>query len=216
MAILESDMAEERPVRASFYLRSGIDLARQRGIVLLMALIFLLLLTLLASGTVGEALLQQRMASAQRSARQATLAAESALRGAQWRLWRGAATAPLHCGSAPIADCQVFDPARPNALARAFRRQSGWVTEGATEYRGSAGHRDFTTLTDSGLDAPTRRSAVLARNPVYLIEDLGPVEPANAGSAHTPPHAYRITARATGGNPGIVRAMESTFVAGGD
>lgn len=203
-------------MRASFHLSSNAGQAGQRGIVLVMALIFLLLLTLLASGAVGQAMLQQRMATAQRSARQATLAAESALRGAQWRLWRGAATAPLHCGSAPIADCYVFDPAQPNALVRAFRRQSGWVAEGATEYRGSAGYRDFTTLTDSGLDAPTRSSAVLARNPVYLIEDLGPVGPAHAGSASMHPHAYRITARATGGNPNIVRAVESTFVAGGD
>jgi type IV pilus assembly protein PilX len=209
-------MAEERPVRGSFYLSLSAGPARRRGIVLVIALIFLLLLTLLASGAVGQAMLQQRMAGAQRSARQATLAAESTLRGAQWRLWQGAATAPLHCGSAPIADCQVFDPAQPNALVRAFRRQRGWVTEGATEYRGNDGHRDFTTLTGSGLDAPTRRSAVLARNPVYVIEDLGPVEASPASSVGTRPHAYRITARATGGNPNIVRVAETSFVAGGD
>lgn len=203
-------------MRASLYPRSSVDAERQHGIVLVMALIFLLLLTLLASGAFGRAMLQQRMAGAQRSARQATLAAESALRGAQWRLWRGAAGGPLDCGAAPIADCYVFDPAQPNAMARAFRRQGGWVTEGATEYRGTDGNRDFTTLTGSGLDARTRRTAVLAKNPVYVIEDLGPVEPSPAGSAARRPHAYRITARATGGHANIVRVAESTFIAGGD
>ena len=188
--------------------------ARQRGIVLVMALSFLLLLTLLATGAVGQALLQQRMAGAQHHARQAAMAAESALRGAHWRLRQGAADGPLHCGLAPIADCYITDPAQPNALVRAFRHQPGWVSEGATEYRGNDGRHDFTAPTGSGWDAAARSSAVLARNPVYLIEDLGAVLPASASS--TQAHAYRITARATGGSPNVVSVVDSTVVVGGD
>ena len=189
-------------------------MAPQRGIVLLLALIFLLLLTLLASGAVGQALLQERMAGAQRNAQQAAFAAEAALRGAERRLWSGAAAGALHCGEAPVADCHIDDPAHPNASIEAFRHASGWITEGATEYRGSNGSRDFTMLPGSGLDAEARRTAVLARNPVYLIEDLGP---ANAGTtAATGRRIYRITARATGGRPNVVQVRESVFAAGGE
>lgn len=189
-------------------------MAQQRGIVLLLALLFLLLLALLASGAVGQALLQQRMAGAQRNAQQAAFAAEAALRGARWRLWQGAAQAPLHCGVAPIADCRSDDPAHPDPTAEAFRHATGWMTDGATEYRGSDGSRDFTRLPGSGLDAEARQTAMLARNPVYLIEELGPASASTAAGITR--RIYRITARATGGRPNVVRVMEDLFAAGAE
>ena len=189
-------------------------IARQRGIVLPLALVFLLLLTLLASGALEQALLQQRMAGAQRHAQQAAFAAEAALRGAQWRLWKGAAEGALHCGVAPIADCRSDDPAHPDPTAEAFRHATGWMTDGATEYRGSDGSRDFTRLYGSGLDAEARKTAVLASNPVYLIEELGPAKAGTAGGIAR--RIYRITARATGGRPHVVRVIEDMFAAGDD
>lgn len=183
---------------------------RQRGIVLVLALVFLLLSTLLATGAVGQALLQQRMAGSQRNAQLAGMAAESALHGAQWRLWRDAASGALRCGSAPIMDCQMGD----SAAARAFRRGSGWVTEGATAYRGSDGRYDFTILATVGLDEDARRSAVLARQPVHLIEDLGPASASTSADAVS--HVYRVSARATGGDANVTRTVEGMFVVGGD
>lgn len=204
--------------------------ARQRGVVLVVALIFLLLLTLLAISASGHSLLQERMAGGLRNAQQAELAAETALRGAEWRLWKAASVAPINCGTTLITDCYIYDPANPIANVTAFRSKSGWVTKGATEYKGAAGDQDFTTLDGSDLDKDTRKVAVLAKNPHYIIEDLGPELPPGVGTPHesgvtsstatgptnTGRHVYRITARATGGNENVVRVVESTFAAKGN
>lgn len=187
----------------------------QRGVVLVLALVFLLMSTLLATGAVSQALWQERMAGGQRHALSAAIAAESALRGVEWELWKGGAMGPLRCGSAPLIAC--YDIEHPDVRVRRFRQALGWVVEGAAEYRGGDGRHDFTTLTRSGLDEDARRSAVLAKNPVYLVEDLGPVRPAGASTAAVAErHVYRITARAVGGDANIVRVMESVFAVGGD
>jgi type IV pilus assembly protein PilX len=203
---------------------------RQRGVVLVVALIFLLLLTMLAVSASGHSLLQERMAGGLRNAQQAEFAAETALRGAEWRLWKAASAAPINCGTSLITDCYVYDPAHPIAVVQNFRTKGGWVTEGATEYKGGSGTQDYTTLSGIGLDDDARKVAVLAKNPFYIIEDLGPELPPGAGPAHeagvtssnstgptnTGRHVYRITARATGGNENVVRVVESTFAAKGN
>jgi type IV pilus assembly protein PilX len=71
-------------------------------------------------------------------------------------------------------------------------------------------------------------NGALAANPRYIIEDLGVELPPGisgglhesgatgalaGGSTSTNRHVYRITARATGGNKDMVRALESTFAA---
>lgn len=197
-------------MRRSHDVKRTDDRARQRGIVLVLALIFLLLSALLAAGAVEQALLQQRMAGSQRSAQLAGMAVESALRGAEWKLWRAASAAPM-------GDCAAFDPAHPGSWSGAFQDGQGWTGEGATAYRGSDGRHDFTTQHGFGLDDDARRTAVLAQNPSYLIENLGPARPAAAGSAAgAVPCIYRITARATGGNVHIVRVARSIFVAAVD
>lgn len=190
---------------------------RQRGIVLVLALIFLLLSTLLATGAISQALLQERMAGGQRHAQMAAIAAESALHGAEWRLWKAAAMGELHCGSAPMVDCHVYDPMHPNVWANAFRREPEWVIEGATEYRGSDGRHDFKTLLGIGLNGDARKTAVLAKNPMYLIEQIGPLWPAGAvTTAGADRYVYRITARAIGGDGDDVHVAESVVAVGGD
>lgn len=203
----------------------------QQGVVLMMALVFLLLLTLLATSAASHASLQERMAGGLRDAQLAELAAESALRGAEWRLWKAAQEGPIRCGAGPLADCYVHDPARPNKTVEDFRSKEGWVTKGATEYKGGVGVQDYTTLAGSGLAGDARRTAVLAKNPFYIIEDLGPeLSPgagppddgdlesgaATGGRGETGRHIYRITARATGGNAHVVRVAESLFAASGE
>ena len=66
--------------------RSGRE---QRGVVLVVALIFLLLLTLMALAVSGRSLMQDRMAGAMRSALQAQWSAVTALRGAAWECFPG-------------------------------------------------------------------------------------------------------------------------------
>src|SRR5690242_21859875 len=89
--------------------------ARERGVILLLALIFLILLTLLAIGASSGSLLQQRMVAAIRSAQLASLSADTALRGAEWRIWNTSSVVggTLQCSTAdinPTTGCVKYDP----------------------------------------------------------------------------------------------------------
>jgi len=211
----------------------------QRGAVLIVALIFLLLLTLLALSATGRSLLQERMVGGLRNAQQAQMSAQTALRGAEWKLWMNTTNlvgTPLLCGSGVLAgSCYKYNP-NDTALygdtgtVTQFRHGQGWITAGAATYTGPSGTVDYTqpNSTAFGTAAAT---AQLANNPVYMIEDLGMELPAGvSGGLHesgatgpggggytsTTRHVYRITARATGGSPNTVRVLQSTFAAKGN
>ena len=189
----------------------------QRGAVLVIALIFLLLLTILAVGASNRSLLQQRMAGGLLNAQRAQMSAQTALRGAEWRLWSSAAKVgtTLGCGTALFPSCYIFDPLSPVANAVNFRTRPGWVTAGSEEYLGNEGAIDFTAAANGDL----------AENPRYIVEDLGMVRPPGSGPQHesgsTGPSSggtgqinleiFRITARATGGDPNTISVLESTF-----
>lgn len=194
--------------------------AAQRGAVLVIALIFLLLLTILAVSASNRSLLQERMAGGLLNAQRAEMSAQTALRGAEWRLWRSTSSLMSHirCGTGIFSDCYLFDPLNPLPNVVAFRNQPGWVTAGSIEYRGVGDSVDYTATANGKL----------AENPRYIIEDLGVELPPGVtgglhesgatgalvgGSASTNRHVYRITARATGSNQDTVRALESTFAA---
>lgn len=200
----------------------------ERGMVLIIALIILLLLTILAISSSGRSLLQERMAGGLRNAQQAELSAETALRGAEWMLWKstsGLTSTPLVCGSGVLGgNCYLYDPnSAPYAadgMVTQFRNGTTWTDAGAQTYKGPAGSTDYT---GTGM-----ATAKLAKNPVYIIEDLGVELPpginggpqesgatGGGGTGHesTSRHVYRITARATGGSENTVRVLESTFAA---
>ncbi|WP_426664590.1 pilus assembly PilX family protein [Rhodanobacter aciditrophus] len=206
---------------------------RQRGAVLIVALIFLLLLTILAISATGRSLLQERMAGGLRNAQQAQMSAQTALRGAEWKLWMNTTNlvgTPLLCGSGVLTgSCYKYDPGSApygnTGVVTQFRHGQGWITAGATSYKGPSGSVDYTALGSLGV------TAQLAHNPVYIIEDLGVELPpgidsglhesgatgaTGGGYTSTTRHIYRITARATGGNPNTVRVLESTFAAKGN
>jgi type IV pilus assembly protein PilX len=200
------------------HLRGRASVHAQRGAVMIIALVFLLLLTILAVSASGNSLLQERMAGGLRNAQQAQMSAETALRAAEWKLWSSStsATAHLYCGTVVPGACYVFDAAHPIAAVVKFRTQAGWVDDGATTYPGSGSIPDYTTLANGRL----------AKNPVYLIEDMGPeMPPGVVGGLHESGatgagraisetrHIYRITARGSGGNVNTVRVVESTFSA---
>ena len=188
----------------------------QRGAVLVIALIFLLLLTILAVGASNRSLLQQRMAGGLLNAQRAQMSAQTALRGAEWRLWSSAAKVgtTLGCGTALFPSCYIFDPLNPVTNAVNFRTRPGWITAGSEEYLGNEGSINFTTGDDK-----------LAENPRYIVEDLGLVRPPGSGPQHESGatgasgsgagqinlEIFRITARATGGDPNTISVLESTF-----
>ncbi|MBE1162528.1 PilX N-terminal domain-containing pilus assembly protein [Dyella acidiphila] len=198
----------------------------QRGFALLTALVFLLLITMLALSMSQHALLQQRMAGSLRHAQQARLSAETALRGAEYKIWSTASQAGLrlHCQEASISPddgCVVYRSSSALYAAHGavtqFMRATGRLAGIGKTYTGAQRH-GYTR--DSW-----EPSAALAENPAYLIEDLGSEQPPSAGglreTGNTGPdsgmsgqpdmHIYRITARGTGGHPDVVRVVQSTF-----
>jgi len=196
----------------------------QRGAVMVVALIFLLLLTILAISASGRSLLQERMAGGLRNAQQANMSAQTALRGAEWKLWTSTSNVGSHlnCGSGIFTDCYIFDPLSPVTDVVNFRTKQGWVTAGSTEYMGFGGGTNYTSF------AGTTESGNLAKNPNYVIEDLGVELPpgvsgslhesgatgsSGGGSSSVSRHIYRITARGAGASENTVRVLESTFAA---
>lgn len=194
--------------------------SRQRGVILVVALIFLTLLSMLAMSALQNSSLQERMSGGLRDAQQAQMSADTALRAAEWKLWKSGndTESSLHCGTSVPGDCYSLDPMTPISAVRKFRSQALWTTGGATVYKGVDATRDYTTLAKGRL----------AKNPLYLIEDLGAERPPGvvgglhesgatgtdgAGYKSTSRHLYRITARAAGGNPNTIRLLESTFSA---
>jgi type IV pilus assembly protein PilX len=193
----------------------------ERGVVLVVALIFLLLITVLAISASGTSLLQEKLVGGLRNSQLADWSAESALRGAEWRLWNasGDAGTRMKCGEVVLTDCYPYEVVNPNQKVVDFRTKSGWVTEGATEYKPV----EYTAES-------TDKTFKLAKNPYYLIEDLGPELPPGAGVLHESGqtgttgtgyenidrHIYRITARGVGNNLNAVRVLETTFAAKSD
>ncbi|MDQ7995050.1 MAG: pilus assembly protein [Luteibacter sp.] len=183
---------------------------RQRGAVLVLAMIFLLILTIVAISTSSRSLLQERMAGAMRNAQQAEWSAENALRGVEWNLFSG---------NAAVACYNSSNPSTISAKVTAFRQSSVWMVDGATEYKGAGVTIDYTKKSsDAALS-----TAVMARNPWYVVEflgqDLAPgngtsaaKEAGSSGSATAKFYLYRITARATGSSPNTIRVVETTFV----
>lgn len=199
----------------------------QRGAVLVVALIFLILLTILALSASGRSLLQERMAGGLRNAQQATMSANTALRAAEWEIWSRTSVVGgrMDCpdGSISASDgCTKYDPANalygPNGAVTRFLNSQGWVSGVGHTYTGPSG---------AGYTSSSLATAQLARNPVYLIEDMGlEVAPGVSGPQHESgvtggqgsslsysQNIYRITARATGGNANTVRVLQTTFAA---
>ena len=208
----------------------------ERGAVLLMALIFLLLLTMLAMSAAGRSLLQERMVGGLRNAQLAEMGAEAAVRGAEWKLWSLSARGlRLDCPGYLLSSCYSIDPAAPNTAVIRFRTSAGWPVNtdlsASTEYRGDAASIDYATLGGSTLTGELQKITRLAKSPRYIIERLGPETPPGAGSqveggvtaaygsSSTPSTSlwvWRITARSTGANANTIRLVESTFAAPGN
>lgn len=213
--------------------RSGREFPRrtaQQGAVLLVALVFLILLTLLAIGASSGSLLQQRMVAATRSAQLADMTADAALRGAEWKLWSSSQIVGqgIICDEGdinPATGCVIYDPTSalyaPGGAVAEFRSSNNaWLptTLGQQIYMGAA------DLGYTSRVGALQATANVADDPQYIIEKLGPATASSgpacesgdtgcnrSGSGSLPIFIYRITARATGGSQGTVRVVQSTF-----
>lgn len=166
----------------------------QRGAVLVISLILLLVMTVLGLAAMHVTRMEERMAGNYRDVNIAFQGAESGLRDAEVRI-RQMVARPDTCASAPCAVPAVWER---NALPENLRNQDGeWWTDNALEY-GEDGEHEITQAT---------------ADPRVLIEDAGFV-PDSLTVGHGPPEGrnfYRITAHSFGATDTARAVLESTY-----
>ncbi|HSX60401.1 MAG TPA: PilX N-terminal domain-containing pilus assembly protein [Tahibacter sp.] len=204
---------------------------RQRGAVLFIALMFLILLTLLGLASSGSALLQERMTGGVRNRQLALLGTESAARFGEAMLWNAPSTANLSRGGMAFPTCLGDGVTQPcvwnqagsaihtgaRAPVTTFRTAKTWVTTGSMEY----------TPPLSGLTGSVE-TASIAVQPRLLFEDLGldtggfggagrmggSNEQEQGGTTNPSRHVYRVTSRSQGGSgDSAIRVTEVVYSA---
>lgn len=205
---------------------------RQRGAVLFIALVMLVLITLLAVTAIGSSILQERMVGGLRNQQLGTMGAESGLRGTESWLWNlnftwtegvdedgntfysGQQLPPCIGSSTGTCVHRANPDGTPKDVVQKFRTSRTWQDPpaGSPTYPDDLPHK----LTGLVGDLET---ASLSRQPAVIIEDMGPNVPPGSGNQSgaidpenlTASRFYRITARSEGGNGAIVRVLESVF-----
>lgn len=198
---------------------------QQRGVALVMGLIFLVLISLIATVGMRQSITQERMAGGLRNDSLARSGAETAARAGEREIydWYLSSNGTVLAGD-EAASQGVF---RKDATsAEAFREAD------PNEFYTASADVLPTAIVDYGATADY--TARLAEQPVFLTEDLGRVRPQGAGTAmeggasgtenyegsgggspagNSDLRIYRITARATGGLETVVRTVETTYIA---
>lgn len=195
---------------------------RQRGATLVVGLLFLVLMTLVATVAMRQSITQERMAGGLRNYSLARNGAESAARQAERSLFDYYLTSN---GAVLVGDAiasQGVHMIGGVAAYRADRALDGGV--GPSTQFDSAIH-DFT-------DTSAAATAALAAQPEFAIEDLGRVRPPGAGpqgeggatgkenyegsgggspAGNSDIRMYRVTAKSTGGLDTVTRTVETSY-----
>ncbi|MGN6519291.1 MAG: pilus assembly PilX family protein [Dokdonella sp.] len=200
---------------------------RPSGAVLFVALVFLILVTLLALTATGTSILQEKMTGGMRNRQLGLMGSESALRGGEAFF-----TTANFSGSNPLPQCPVggggvcvYPPrqvdlgggwagAKLDDSVQQFRTASSWVAPPPSAYTYA---RTLTSFSEDDL-----KTAALSAQPIYLIEDLGADVPAGLGQQRgiiDPENQksawlYRLTARSQGGSGAVIRVAESVYSPG--
>lgn len=182
----------------SIWIRGGNISAhsRQRGITLILSLIFLLLLTILGVTAINMSTLQEKMSGNLRDQDVAFQAAESALRDGELavnQIWLTGKPTPISVSSCPSATIGcAWDTGTTDPL------NDVWWNASKKEYGGSGKQLSETTV-----------------DPTYVIEHLATVaDSGHRGDKYAAPSGmeyYRITARGQGTTPLSESILESTY-----
>ncbi|HMB74618.1 MAG TPA: PilX N-terminal domain-containing pilus assembly protein [Gammaproteobacteria bacterium] len=157
---------------------------RERGAALIIALVFLIVLTMLGVSSMRTTTLQQRMAGNQRDSNLAFQAAEAGLREAEQFLRQAAL--PRFVGNDGLLQRQ------DNGGLASFWRTYDWDTGSVT------------AAAVPGVAEPPR----------YVIEELPPVQAKGDSlrfGAMPEPEFYRVTSRAVGGSTDTVSILQVTY-----
>jgi type IV pilus assembly protein PilX len=167
--------------------------SRQRGAVLVVALLMLLVMTVLGVTAMQMSRMEERMAGNSRDINLAFQGAEAGLRDGEAQL-QPLLVVPSTCSTAP---CTIW---RENLLAADLRNQLAnfWTTNGR-EY-GVVGTREVTDTT---------------RDPIVVVELLGFL-PDSLADASDPGvksgrHFYRVSSNSTGASADAQVLLESTY-----
>jgi len=197
----------------------------QRGAALVIALIFLIVVSLIATVGMRQSITQERMAGGLRNDSLARSGAETASRAGEREIyeWYLSSNGTVLAGD-ENASQGVWR--RDASVAKTFREANPEVFfyNGADQLPSSL--INFATT--------NQYTARLAQQPVYIIEDLGRVRPQGAGAGmeggatgtenyegsgggspagNSDLRIYRITSRSTGGLETVVRTVETTYIA---
>lgn len=178
------------------------SLSAQRGVALVMALVFLMLLTLLGVTSMGTSSLEEKMASNTRDRNLAFQAAETALLTAEtWLSTKTSEPTPW-----PDTTKGLYTPATGNTPVWDDTSISWTTSTALISYPCTADDSTQSIASSCTSGGRTSLSGV-ATQPKYIIEKMGPVD-----SAVPTTIAYRITARGTGGSNAAVVMLQSTYV----
>lgn len=174
--------------------------SRQKGTVLIVSLIFLLILTLLGVSSIRNTTLEERMAGNFRSSTAAFQASESALRAGETWLDTNFNVRPVpqNNGGNGIWVFNAPDPVAGTSKAWWKEANDAWWTASARVY----GH-NLSFVSGKNLDPP-----------LYLVEEVGLVKDSlNLGQPkdESGQYFYQVTARGTGVNTNTVVLLRSTY-----
>jgi type IV pilus assembly protein PilX len=179
----------------------NLSMKQQRGAVLVVSLLLLLVMTMLALGASQTMRLQERMSASMRDRDLAFESSEAGLRNGE-RIIDSLALAPSPCTS---GRCQVYDRSvLPTSMA--FQTQTWWNSN------------SWAYATDELFNA-TRGSAIsgsgmAGADPQFVVEELEEVTDSLSVPPTGPPPSriyYRITSGAQGGTPQAQVVLQSTF-----
>jgi type IV pilus assembly protein PilX len=185
---------------------------RQRGAVLVIALVMLLILTLVGIAGLRDTQLQERMAGGAQDRERALQAAESALREAEQSIEDGTADDVSNDYGANYKDYEGADVGDKDDLQRK-NSGGGFVTE--AEYWRD--HYDWTGDSGNNSTVSTSTLAGLNTQPLYVIERLPrdysavPDSFNVKGAGYPTVDDYLITVRATGATDDTVVILQSYY-----
>lgn len=182
---------------------------QQRGAVLIVSMLLLLVVTILALGAGQSTRLQERMAGSQRNYDLAFQAAEAGLRAGERMVDDNTMTAPPPpCNSVTNPPCKVYERGylaqSVSYEDQAFQPRAWWTARAQSYDTGS------TPLIGGGAG-----SGLANADPQYYIEEIEEVPDALSIPPTGPPPSrvyYRIIARGEGGTTNAAVVLHSTFV----
>ena len=182
-------------IPAQFQYTSAINVKSQRGITLVIAMIFLLILTMLGVTAMQSTVMEERIAGNTRDKDMAFQSAEAGLRAGEAYLTANACTPGITFAAAPNA-----------GLINNVNGVAATVQYGSSDYwMGQPWDASDSIASGTALVGLSQQ----ARYVIELVSGTSGLQTGAAGTTAT--LMYRVTARGAGGTAGSASILHSTF-----